>query len=383
MWAVPIDYETLRLVWWLLLGALLIGFAVMDGFDLGVGALLPFVARDDTERRMAINAIGPVWEGNQVWLILGGGAIFAAWPLIYAAAFSGFYVAMFLVLLALILRPVGFDFRNKLKAPAWRAVWDAALFIGGAVPAVVFGVAVGNLLLGVPFWIEADLRIHYEGGFFGLLNPFALLAGLLSLSMLTMHGGTYLALKTADPVNARARLAATVSAYATFVLFAAAGVWVSLAMEGYTIVSAVDAAGPSNPLLKEVAVEKGAWLANYSAYPWTIAAPVLGFLGTIGALVLTRGEREGWAFVSSAIGVFGIVSTAGLSMFPFLMPSSLDPRSSLTVWDASSSQMTLFIMLIVTVVFLPIIAAYTGFVYRVLRGKVTAEYVERNDKNLY
>ena len=383
MWTVPIDYETLRLVWWLFLGVLLIGFAIMDGFDLGVGALLPFVARDDIERRMAINAIGPVWEGNQVWLVLGAGAIFAAWPLIYAAAFSGFYVAMFLVLLALILRPVGFDFRNKVEARAWRAVWDTALFIGGLVPAVVFGVAVGNLLLGVPFWIEADLRIHYEGGFFGLLNPFALLAGLLSLSMLTMHGGTYLALKTADPVNARARLAATVSAYATFVLFAAAGVWVSLAMEGYTILSEVDPAGPSNPLLKEVGMEAGAWLANYKAYPWTIAAPVLGFLGIIGTLVLTRGEHEGAAFVSSAIGVFGIVSTAGLSMFPFLMPSNLDPRSSLTVWDASSSQMTLFVMLIVTVVFLPIIVAYTAFVYRVLRGKVTTEYVEQNDKNLY
>jgi cytochrome bd ubiquinol oxidase subunit II len=383
MWAVPVDYEILRLVWWLLLGLLLIGFAVMDGFDLGVGALLPIVARNDTERRMVINAIGPTWEGNQVWLVLGGGAIFAAWPLIYAAAFSGFYVAMFVVLMALILRPVGFDFRNKVKAPAWRATWDAALFIGGLVPAVVFGVALGNLLQGVPFWIEADLRIHYEGGFLGLLNPFGLLAGLLSLSMLTMHGGTYLALKTADPVNKRARRAATVSAYATFVLFAGAGVWVTIGMDGFVIVSEIDPAGPSNPLLKEVVQEKGAWFASYAARPWTVAAPVLGFLGTIGALALTRARREGLAFVSSALGITGIIATAGLSMFPFLMPSSLDARSSLTVWDASSSQMTLFIMLIATAVFLPLIIVYTAFVYRVLRGKVTAEFVERNSTSLY
>ena len=383
MWAVPIDYEILRLVWWAILGVLLIGFAVMDGFDLGVGALLPIVARNDLERRMAINAIGPTWEGNQVWLVLGAGAIFAAWPLIYAAAFSGFYVAMFLVLVALILRPIGFDFRNKVKAPAWRAVWDTALFIGGLVPAVVFGVAVGNLLQGVPFWIEADLRIHYEGGFLGLLNPFGLLAGLLSLSMLAMHGGTYLALKTTDPVNKRARRAATISAYATFVLFAGAGVWVAFGMDGFAIVSAIDPDGPSNPLLKEVVQEKGAWFASYAARPWTVAAPVMGFLGTLGALALTRARREGLAFIASGLGVAGIIATAGLSMFPFLMPSSLDTRSSLTVWDASSSQMTLFIMLIATVVFLPLIIVYTAFVYRVLRGKVTVEYVENNSTSLY
>ncbi len=383
MWAVPMDYETLRLVWWLLLGILLIGFAVMDGFDLGVGALLPMVARNDTERRMAINAIGPVWEGNQVWLVLGAGAIFAAWPLLYAAAFSGFYAAMFVVLMALILRPVGFDFRNKVKAPAWRAVWDTALFLGGLVPAVVFGVALGNLLQGVPFWIDADLRIHYEGDFLGLLNPFGVLAGLLSLSMLSMHGGTYLALKTADPVNARARRAATVSACATFILFAGAGLWVAFGMDGFTIVSEIDAAGPSNPLLKEVVQENGAWLASYAARPWTVAAPVLGFLGAIGVLALTRARREGLAFVASALAVTGIVATAGLSMFPFLMPSNLDPRSSLTVWDASSSHMTLFVMLLATAVFMPLVIVYTAFVYRVLRGKVTAEYVERNSTNLY
>ncbi len=187
-----LDFATLRVIWWLLLGVLLIGFAVMDGFDLGVGILLPFVARTDGERRVAINSVGPVWEGNQVWLILGAGAIFAAWPAIYAVAFSGFYLAMFVVLCSLILRPVGFKYRSKLEGTRWRAFWDWMLFVGGFVPALIFGVAVGNALLGAPFVFDETLRMTYHGGFFDLLSPFALLSGLVSVAMLAMHGGTYL-----------------------------------------------------------------------------------------------------------------------------------------------------------------------------------------------
>ena len=206
--SVPLDYEILRLIWWLFLGVLLIGFAIMDGFDLGVAMLLPFVARTDTERRVAINAIAPVWEGNQVWLILGAGAVFAAWPPVYAASFSGFYVAMFLVLATLILRPVGFEFRNKFADPRWRTFWDYALFAAGLVPSVVFGVAFGNLLQGVPFRIDGDLRIFYDGsGLFELLNPFGLLCGLVSAAMLASHGAIYLTLKTEGVVQARARTA--------------------------------------------------------------------------------------------------------------------------------------------------------------------------------
>jgi cytochrome bd ubiquinol oxidase subunit II len=383
MWSVPIDYEILRLIWWFFLGLLLIGFAIMDGFDLGIGILLPFVARNDLERRVVINSIGPVWEGNQVWLILGAGAIFAAFPPIYAAAFSGFYVAMFLVLLSLILRPVGFDFRNKVASPVWRNAWDGALFIAGFVPALVFGVALGNLLQGVPFVLDTDLRSSYEGTFFGLLNPFALVAGLLSVSMLVMHGGTFLVLKTEGPIAARAAAAIQGGAVTTIVLFAAAGVWITFGIDGYTITSQIDPSGPSDPLRKEVAIQAGAWFENYGRYPWMIAAPVLGFLGAAGAFVLTRGGHVVGAFVSSALALFGIISTAGVSMFPFLMPSSTDPSSSLTVWDATSSQMTLYIMLIATVIFLPLIIVYTSFVFRILRGKVSAEYVENNSKSLY
>src|SRR5258708_851914 len=214
------DYTTLRLVWWGLLGVLLIGFAVTDGFDMGVGALLPFVAKTDTERRVAINTIGPVWEGNQVWFILGGGAIFAAWPALYALSFSGFYLAMFLVLFALILRPVGFKYRSKRKSIAWRRNWDWALFVGGAVPALIFGVAVGNALEVVPFNSPADLRPFYEGTLFGLLNPLALYCGLVSLAMLVMQGAAWLSFKGEGPVADRAGAFGLKAALATAILFA-------------------------------------------------------------------------------------------------------------------------------------------------------------------
>jgi cytochrome d ubiquinol oxidase subunit II len=382
--SIPLDYEMLRLIWWLFLGVLLIGFAIMDGFDLGVAMLLPFVARTDIERRVTINTIGPVWEGNQVWLILGGGAVFAAWPPVYAASFSGFYLAMFLVLATLILRPVGFDFRNKIPDPGWRAFWDYALFAAGLVPSVVFGVAFGNLLQGVPFSLDSDLRILYTGsGLFELLNPFGLLCGLVSAAMLAGHGAIYLTLKTDGVVLARARGAALILALATIVLFALAGLWVAWGIEGYVITSPIAADGPSNPLLKTVTRQPGQWFANYRAHSWMIAAPVLGLLGPLLALLLTSARRSGLAFIASALGIFGIIATAGVSMFPFLMPSSIAPAASLTVWDASSSRLTLFVMLLATLIFLPIVLIYTAIVFRALRGVVTASHVEKNSTHLY
>jgi cytochrome d ubiquinol oxidase subunit II len=381
---IPLDYEMLRLIWWLFLGVLLIGFAVMDGFDLGVAMLLPFVARNDTERRVTINSIGPFWDGNQVWLVLGGGAVFAAWPPVYAASFSGFYLAMFLVLATLILRPVGFDFRNKFVDPGWRAFWDYALFAGGLVPSVVFGVAFGNLLQGVPFSIDSDLRILYTGsGLFELLNPFGLLCGLVSAAMLASHGAIYLTLKTDGAVQARAHGAALILALATIVLFAVAGLWVAWGIDGYVITSPIAADGPSNPLMKTVTRQPGQWFANYRAHSWMIAAPVLGLLGPFVALLLTLARRPGLGFIASALGIFGIIATAGVSMFPFLMPSNIAPAASLTVWDASSSRLTLFVMLLATLIFLPIVLIYTAIVFRALRGVVTASHVEKNSANLY
>jgi cytochrome d ubiquinol oxidase subunit II len=377
------EYQTLRLAWWLLLGVLLIGFAIMDGFDLGVAALLPFVGRSDIERRIAINTIGPVWEGNQVWLILGAGAIFAAWPPLYAVSFSGFYVAMFLVLVALIMRPVGFKFRSKLENPTWRSFWDWVLTIGGAVAALVFGVAVGNALEGVPFSFDINLRASYQISFFGLLNPFALLTGLVSLSMLTMHGAAYLGVKASEPVSTRARIAGRWAALATIVLFALAGLAVAFLVSGYQITSPIDMAGPSDPLTKTVARGAGLWLANYSAYPWMLAAPILGFAGAGFAFVLFPLARPVTTLLATAACIFGVVATAGVSMFPFLLPSSLSLASSLTVWDASSSRLTLGLMLAMALIFVPIIILYTAWVYRVLRGRVSAETILGGDHSAY
>ncbi len=378
-----LDYETLRLIWWLLLGVLLIGFAIMDGFDLGVATLLPFVGRTDTERRVLINTIGPVWEGNQVWFILGGGAIFAAWPPLYAVSFSGFYLAMFLVLAALILRPVGFKFRGKVADPRWRAVWDAALFIGGVVPALVFGVAVGNVLQGVPFFFDDSLRATYSGGLLDLFNPFALLCGVVSLAMLVMQGGAFLALKTEAPIASRSAKAGSLAAMLAVAAFAAGGIWIAYGIDGYVVAAGIVTDGPSNPLGKVVAQETGAWLANYGTWPWMITAPALGFSGCVLALIFLRMGWAGPAFLASSSGIFGIVATAGVSMFPFLLPSSSDPGSSLTVWDSSSSHLTLFIMLGATVIFMPVVLLYTAWVFRVLRGKVTAAYVEENTEGTY
>jgi cytochrome bd ubiquinol oxidase subunit II len=378
MSALPLDYETLRLIWWALLGVLLIGFAIMGGMDLGVGTLLPFVARTDEERRILLNLSGPTWEGNQVWLVLGGGAIFAAWPAIYAASFSGFYLAMIAILLALILRPVGFKFRSKVDNPTWRSVWDWGLFIGGFVPSLVFGVAVGNLFLGAPFRLDDTLRVSYEGNFFGLLTPFALLAGLVSLGMLVTQGATIIAARTQGPVAERARTYGRWSALATIVLFVLGGVVALYLLSGYRISSVIDAAGPSNPLNKTVVVEAGAWASNYATMPWTMAAPIIALLGSIIAYAALTMRAKVLGILGSSVAILGIIATAGLSLFPFMMPSSIDPVSSLTVWDASSSQLTLFIMLGVTLVFMPIILLYTAWAFRVMRGPVTTTSLHRN-----
>ncbi|MDR7142142.1 cytochrome d ubiquinol oxidase subunit II [Rhizobium sp. BE258] len=377
-----IDYDTLRVIWWLLLGILLIAFATTGGFDLGVGTLLPFVAKTDTERRVAINSIGATWEGNQVWLILGGGAIFAAWPPLYAVSFSGFYLAMFAILFALILRPVGFKYRSKRDSARWRSNWDWALFVGGFVPALIFGVAVGNVLQGVPFRFADDMRIFYEGSFFGLLNPYALLCGLLSVAMLVMHGAAWLILKTNGPVAERARTYGSLAAFAAILLFALGGIFLAAGVDGYRITSDISPTGPSNPLFK-TAEHAGTWFANYGAYPWLLIAPACGFAGAALALLSMRVRLEVTTLLFSKLSIFGIISTVGVSMFPFILPSSLDPRSSLTVWDASSSHLTLFIMLVVTAIFLPIIFLYTAWVYKVLWGKVDEKAITDKSGHAY
>lgn len=371
------DYETLRVIWWLLLGVLLIGFAIMDGFDLGVAALVRVLGHDDDERRALLETVEPVWEGNQVWIILGGGAIFAAWPLLYAASFSGFYFAILLVLVGFILRPVGFGFRNKIADPRWRTGWDWALTISGVVPSLIFGVAFGNLFLGVPFRYDDTLRMTYEGGLIGLLRPFPLLAGVVSLTMLLMHGAAYASMKADEIIATRAARLLTWFSAAFAASYALAGVWLAFGISGYAIRSTPVFDAPSNPLVKEVAVS-GGWLSDGPLGLWACVAAAIALIAALASPVLARRARHRTAFVSSAIAIAGTIFSAGFALFPFLMPSSLDPRSSLTIWDASSSRTTLGLMLIATLVLLPIVLAYTTWVYRVLRGRVSLAHVKES-----
>ncbi|AFL72326.1 cytochrome d ubiquinol oxidase subunit II [Thiocystis violascens] len=378
-----LDYETLKFIWWVLVGVLFIGFAVTDGMDMGVGTLLPFLGKTDDERRVIINTIGPHWDGNQVWLITAGGAIFAAWPLVYAAAFSGFYFAMLLALFALFFRPVGFDYRSKIEDKRWRNAWDWGLFVGGAVPALVFGIAFGNLLQGVPFHLDNFLRPFYSGGFFGLLNPFALLAGLISLGMLTMHGAIWLQLRTADPIASRAKVWAKKVGLATIVGFAIAGVWMSLGIEGFRVVSMPELGATPNPLTKEVVQEAGAWLANYGSHPWTLIFPLLGFAGLGLGVLWSMSDRPGLGLVASSLGLTGVIMTAGAAMFPFIMPSSTNPNSSLIAWDAVSSHLTLTVMFWAAMIFVPLILAYTTWTYAKMWRRVTVEEIRAQDHLAY
>ncbi len=377
------DYATLKLIWWLFVGVLLVGFAIMDGMDLGIGTLLPFVGRNDDERRVVLNSIGPHWEGNQVWFITAGGATFAAWPLVYATAFSGFYIALILTLFALFLRPVGFDYRSKVPDPRWRSAWDWGIFVGGTVPALVFGVAFGNLLLGVPFHFDEDLRVYYTGSFIDLLNPFGLLAGAVSVAMLTMHGAIYLQLRTQGPVQRRAIIAARVAGALFIVAFAGAGVWIANGIDGYAITSMPPRDTAFVPLAKAVAHRHSGWLHDHVLYPWTIVAPVAGLAGALLALLASSTRRAMLAFALSSASVASVVLTAGFALFPFIMPSSADLRSSLTVWDSVSSHRTLQIMFWVVLLFLPLIAAYTAWAYRVMRGKITERQVREGGPALY
>jgi cytochrome d ubiquinol oxidase subunit II len=368
-----LDYETLKIVWWLFVGVLLIGFAITDGMDMGVGSLLPFVGQNDDERRVIINTVGPHWDGNQVWLITAGGAIFAAWPAVYAAAFSGFYFAMMLVLFALFFRPVGFDYRSKLGDARWRNAWDWGLFAGGAVPSLVFGVAFGNLLLGVPFHLDDLLRPYYTGSFWALLNPFALVAGVLSLAMLTMHGGIWIQMRTAGQISERTKQWILGSGIVSIAAFAIAGIWLYLGIDGYRIVEQPALDALPNPLNKTVELGANAWFANYATYPIAMLLPVLGFVGMALTILFSQINRPALGFTSSAIGIAGVILTAGISMFPFVMPSSSNPSHSFTIWDASSSHLTLTVMFWATVIFLPIVISYTLWNYRKMWGRLTVE----------
>lgn len=377
-----LDYEILRFIWWVLIGVLLIGFAVTDGFDMGVLTLLPFAGKKDIEKRIMINSIAPHWDGNQVWLLTAGGAMFAAWPTVYAASFSGFYIAMILVLAALFFRPVGLEYRAKIDNPTWRKAWDWGLFAGGAVPSLVFGVAFGNLLQGVPFEFNDFMSVKYTGSFWGLLNPFALLCGVLSLSMLTTQGSAWLQMKTTSELRDRARTITQVGAIVTLATFVLAGIWLVF-KDGYIVTSMIDRNGPSSPLGKQVALEAGAWFNNYKEMPILWVFPLLAVGSALLNVAASKANRNGFAFLFSSLTMVGIIFTAGIAMFPFVMPSISHPEMSLLMWDSTSSKLTLTLMLFLAVIFVVLILAYTVWSYSKMFGRLDSEFIEENKNTLY
>ncbi len=377
-----LDYESLRLIWWLLIGILLIGFAITDGFDMGAGILSLVLGKTDNERRIVINTMAPHWEGNQVWFVTAGGAIFAAWPQVYAVAFSGFYTAMIITLCAMFFRPVGFDYRGKIDNPVWRNTWDKLLFVGSIVPPIVFGVAFGNLFLGVPFQLNNLLRASFEGGFLDLLSPFALLCGVVSLLMIITQGACWLAIKTSHRLRVKVTQTGIYTALATAALFILAGLWLAK-LDGFIITQIGDLNAASNPLLKSVTLAKGAWLNNYQLYPWMIAMPILAILSLFQTAFCLYLRKEGFAFFFSSLATLGIIMTAGCSLFPFIMPSVLQPNHSLTIWDATSSMKTLNIMTVVAGIFVPIILLYTAWTYSKMFGRIDEKHIEDNSHSLY
>ncbi|MFC1975443.1 cytochrome d ubiquinol oxidase subunit II [Chloroflexota bacterium] len=330
----------LNTLWFVLITVLFIGFFILEGFDYGVGILLPFLGKDDQERRIIINTIGPFWDGNEVWLITAGGAIFAAFPHWYATMFSGFYLALVLMLFALIFRGVAFEFRSKDKYPAWRATWDWAIFVGSLVPALLWGVTLGNLLRGVPI----NENMIYEGGFFNLLNPYALLGGMTSLTVFMLHGAIFLALKTKNDMVTRA-IAATkkVGPVATIMVF-------GFVVAGYFLTDTFIRLG-INPGLIPIAAG-GALLAT----GWFV-----------------HHDRPGWAFVMNSLTITLSTITIFMSLYPRVMVSSLNPDWSLTIYNASSSPYTLTVMSIVALIFVPIVLAYQGWTYWVFRQRIGRE----------
>jgi cytochrome d ubiquinol oxidase subunit II len=318
-------------IWFLLIAVLWTGYFVLEGFDFGVGMLLPIVGRSENDRRVAINTIGPVWDGNEVWLLVAGGAMFAAFPEWYASLFSGFYLALLLILVALILRGVAFEFRGKIDSDRWRRNWDRAIVFGSLVPALLWGVAFANIIRGVPLNAEH----HFTGTLLTLLNPYALLGGLATLLLFTLHGAVFLTLKTEGPVRERAGKIARVAGVLAVVVGGAFLVWTQLA---------------------------------YGA-GWTIASVAVAAAALVGALLLVN-RRDGWAFTLTAAAILAMTVTLFGSLYPDVLPSSTDPAFSLTTTNAASTPYTLTIMTWVAVVFTPIVLAYQAWTFWVFRRRI-------------
>lgn len=378
-----LSYGVLKIIFWCILCFLFSGFAIMDGHVIGVGSLLPFLGKTDEERRVIINAVASHWEGNQVWLISGVGLTFAAFPLIYSTLFSVFYWVIIIALWTLFLRPVGFDYRSKIQDIRWRKFWDFILFLGSFIPSIVFGIIVGNLLQGIPFYFNEQMVSFYLGSFSDFLNPFAIFCGIISSLILIFHGAIYLMHITEDSIYDRSYKVVKFTGILILILFSIAGLIIYYYIPGYHVSSHIDISSYSTPLDKKVIREVGLWLYNYKS-PFTIIIPIFAYIGILLAIFFEKYKKTLLSFVFSSIGVSSIVLTVALSMFPFILPSSYGSyTSSLTVWDSVSSKRSLIVMLLVIILFVPMILFYTRWAYKVLSGKITVAYVKKNDKKLY
>jgi len=385
--------NVLQLLGWAAVGLVMILFALTGGFDFGAGILLPFVAKTDDERRVVVNTVGPTWDGNQVWLITAGGAIFAIWPRVYAASFSGFYFAFLLVLWALFLRPVAFEYRSKMPSQTWRSFWDWSLFIGSFLPALLIGVAIGNLFLGFPFQYDPiTLRFFYGIhmsdtnallDLFGLLRPYGLFVGVFCVVMMIMQGASYLAMRVSGLVHTRVIKAQKISAKLLFILFIIGGIWLFF-IPGYQVIFNSNAL--NQPLNNLVSLSQGGWLLNYKNHLWISLIPLLGLISLLFVNFFSQKNLFLKAFIASSCALFFIISTMGFSLYPFIMPSMTHPEQSLIIYNASSSERSLIGILVVAVVMLPIIFFYTGFVYKKLWGrgeKMSVEKIQSESKTLY
>lgn len=370
------DYDTLQVMWWILVGVLLIGFALTNGMDMAVSALLFKVAKNSKERGAIISTISPHWDGNQVWLITAGGAIFAAWPEVYAASFSGLYWGMLLVLFAIWLRPLAFDYRNHSNDETWLKRWDIALTVGSLVPMLIFGVAFGNLLQGLPFWADENVRWHYDGVFLTalipLLDPFSLLCGLVSVAMLLTQGCLWIQLRTVDDISNRVRGLTLKLALLTLVLYALAGLW-AYTFDGYRLVSLAPEGSFHSITGKTVEVVEHGLFENYKSVWILWLVPIAAMFCILKAGIAGGKGDAVKGIIYNSLAVALVIGTAAIAMFPFVMPSSYDPASSLTIWDASSSHFTLQVMLYAVIVFVPISLSYTVWAYKRMWNRVSEE----------
>ena len=371
------DYDTLQVLWWILVGVLLIGFALTNGMDMAVSALLFKVTKNSKERGAIISTISPHWDGNQVWLITAGGAVFAAWPEVYAASFSGLYWGMLLVLAAIWLRPLAFDYRNHNQDETWLKRWDIALTVGSLLPILLFGVVFGNLLQGLPFWADENVRWHYDGVFLTallpLLDPFSILCGLISVTMLLTQGCLWIQLRTVDEISTRVRGLTFKLAFLTLILYIIAGIW-AYTFDGYRLVSLAPEGSFHMITGKTVEVVENGLFENYkNSYGILLIIPIAAMFCMLKAGLLGAKGEAGKGIIYNSLAIAFVICTAAVAMFPFVLPSSMDPNSSLTIWDASSSHFTLQCMLYATIIFVPITLGYTFWAYKRMWNKVSEE----------